>query len=217
MFKITQKFLLLFLVVMLCVFAGNAGAEDELLWKNLMCKDWLEDTPDAFMHVGDVSIENDNDVLKIKIYPNNPNDDNNEYKMSKIAIHVAKEVNCESEQCDDDDFYVYDILDRKNMPRPKLFDYQTNNLKEFQEPQDYHEELIEFSVLEDEKGYVRWDTLYIVVYVVLQEEIIDKDFNATWVDLPEKAMAEGVEFYPEDDGGNIWGWYVEYTPTSGAE
>ena len=50
-----------------------------------------------------------------------------------------------------------------------------------------------------------------------EEEIDSLVSQRSWEDLPEKAMAEEVEFYPNDDGGNIWGWYVEYTPTSGAE
>ena len=102
---------------MLCVFAGNAGAEDELPYPQklkLKCKDWVVDKSDIWMEVGKVNIWNTKNELKIKI-----SNLISGYKMSKIAIHVVQKVDC-----------VYDILDRKLQHSLKLFDYQTNYLKD---------------------------------------------------------------------------------------
>ena len=122
---------------MLCVFAGNAGAEDELLYPQkiqLKCKDWVIDTPDAWVDVGVVKIWNTKTDLKIEmkldgldgLAPEYASDLNiePEIRMSKIAIHVVQ-----------NDSDVFNILDRKLQPSPKLFDYNINLLKAPNEPQ----------------------------------------------------------------------------------
>jgi len=196
MIKITQKFLLLFLVAVLCVFAGNAGASTA----ELMCKTADAAPTDEWeMDVGDVDIWNDKDNLIIEIF--NPI---NRYKMSKLAIHVFKD---ESE--------VYSILDRKDMPRPKLFDYQTNLLKEYDGvPQDSHYQEIPLDNFcsRDDLETCPPSDLYIVVYVVLQEWTGDD-----WVDLPEKAMAVDNDednvfrYYRNEEEGIISGYYFQYS------
>ena len=58
--------------MVLCLAAGSAGAEEELLWPvktPLMCKDWNSDDYTALKQVGDVSIWNTRDDLKIRIVP----------------------------------------------------------------------------------------------------------------------------------------------------
>ena len=61
----TKYFLISFLVVMLCVFAGNAGAVDDMR-AGLKCKDWVKDTPDTWLEdVGYVNISSEGKNLMI--------------------------------------------------------------------------------------------------------------------------------------------------------
>jgi len=61
----TKYFLISYLVVMLCVFAGNAGAVDDMR-ADLKCKDWVKDTPDTWLEdVGYVNISSDGKNLMI--------------------------------------------------------------------------------------------------------------------------------------------------------
>ena len=103
MVKITQKFL--FLAIVLCLAAGSAGAQEDLLWPvkpELMCKDWEVDDYTALRDVGDVSIWNTRDHLKIEIIPNTG------YKFKEVNIHPVN-----------DPAEFDSLIDKKGKPRSR--------------------------------------------------------------------------------------------------
>ena len=74
--------------MVLCLAAGSAGAEEELLWPlktKLMCKDWIVDDYTAWIDVGDVSIWNTRDHLKINIVPYEG------FKLKEVSIHIVED------------------------------------------------------------------------------------------------------------------------------
>ena len=115
MVKITQKFL--FLAIVLCLAAGSAGAQEDLLWPvkpELMCKDWEVDDYTALRDVGDVSIWNTRDHLKIEIIPNTG------YKFKEVNIHPVN-----------DPTEFVSLLDKKGKPKISEFMYKTDYLEEY--------------------------------------------------------------------------------------
>ena len=88
MFKFTQKILCIILFMVLCLAAGSAGAAEDLLWPvkpELMCKDWEVDDYTALRDVGDVSIWNTKDHLKVKIVPGDG------FKLKEVSIHAVND------------------------------------------------------------------------------------------------------------------------------
>jgi hypothetical protein len=201
----SPRFALFLLPLVLCMSPGSVGAEEELLWPldtKLMVKDWVIDAPDAWVDVGDVSLWNTRDHLKIQIVPHDT------LWIEEVAIHVVQ---------DPADFDA--VLGKDGMPKPSRFDYKTDYLDdEYPSVVNSHLEEIPLSNFE-----ICWGVnpercppnLYIIVHVELMkqtEEVIDEVLQEVWVTLPEAAYAEngGVFDRFDKDEGIIWGWYVTY-------
>ena len=202
MFKFSQKILCIFLFMVLCVAAGSAGAEEELLWPletKLMCKDWLVDDYTARIEVGNVSMWNTRDKLKINIVPYDG------FKFKEVSIHIV-----ENEE------ELSDILDKKGKPKISEFTYKTDYLENYGILEDKHLEEIGLEVFE-----ICWGVdpekcppnRYAIVHAELQMLTYNKDGEEVWEDVPEAAFALGNGSFPRLDKvqeGFIWGYYVTY-------
>jgi hypothetical protein len=191
-------------LLLLCT--ANGGATDELLWPlktKLMSKDWVVDTPDAWLDVGDVSMLNTRDDLKISIttYDN--------FKLKEVSIHIVKS---------EDEFQT--ILDKKGKPKPSKFDYKTDYYEDYGILADGHLEEIPLSNFE-----ICWGVdpeqcppnRYIIVHAELvQLDGYNDDGTENWVDVTEAAFAKGdgnFQRFTDGDGedeGIYWAFYVTY-------
>jgi hypothetical protein len=191
----TPQFVLAIVSALLCLAAGYVGAEEEeLIWPvepELMAKDWVIDTPDAWVKVGDVHIKNDKDNLYIKISPHN------DYQIYKGGIHIVQ-----------DPADLDSVLGKDNQPRPNLFDRKLNFLKDPGYPVESHEETVPLEEFEICWG-VNPEKCPPNLYIIVQASLMDK---VTGEELPEKAYAEngGVFDRLDKDDDIIWGWYVTY-------
>jgi hypothetical protein len=202
---VSPKLSLLLVPILLCVSAGSVGATEDLTWPiraELKVKDWVVDTPHAWMAVGDVAIFNTKGDLKADIYPYT------DYKIKNVSIHVVQ-----------DPIVFEDVLDRDGKPRTSRFDHKTDYLGDQGILVDHHREVIPLSDFE-----ICWGAnpercpldLYFVVHVELQQaelvEVEEGVFEEIWVDLPEQAYAEGGGTFDrlDRDDGSIWGWYLGY-------
>jgi hypothetical protein len=197
-----QVFALLALVTMLCMVAGNVGAEGELTWptqQDLMTHDG--DLAGTWHDVGDVSVWNTRDDLYIEINPAEGR------LINEVAIHIVT---------DPYDFEA--ILDKKaGSPKIPKLDYRTDYVEDGGIPASHHLEVIGLENFE-----VCWGlnpeqcppNRYIIVHAELQQE---------GVALPEGAYArnEGAfdRFPPSEPVAvgdpKFWG-YVTY-PLAKAE
>ena len=125
MIKMKQIFLLV--VTAVFIFSVNAGAEEELVWPidpKLRCRDWEGADNTVWRNMGDVSIWNTKDVLKINIIPNDG------LKIRCVNIHVVE-----------DPADIVEVIDWKGQPKADNFDYQKDYLLEDGIPADQHQEL----------------------------------------------------------------------------
>ena len=114
MFKITPKFLLLFLFVVLCLAAGSAGAEEEPVWPvetELMYKDAMMGSPLTLDDVGDVKFWNTRDDCTSLSFPAK------RLMIEEVAIHVV-----------DDPADFERVLDKKGKPKAGKLRLQTDYL-----------------------------------------------------------------------------------------
>jgi len=187
MLKITQKILLLFLVAVLCVFAGNAGAEEKLIWPiERMLQFNLDDDVGSWETAGVVKIWNTHKELKINVMATNGR------FIKKAAIHLADHPS---------DFAA--ILDKKNQPKLKNFDYVT----EYLAPVTEHRQVIDLSVFET----ICWGVdpekcppnRYIIVGIELNgiEGMLYAENGGIFDRFPSTEAA---------DDGIVWGYYVTY-------
>jgi hypothetical protein len=218
MFKIKSNFLLLFLSVVLCVFAANAGAEEEPepAWpvvRDLLYQDG--DLVDLWHDAGDVVFVNNRDELKIDIATTE------EYKIINVSILIVQnEADLEAH------------LDKKSgNPKPNKFPFKTDYLGDYGNLVDSHHEVISLDVLTDDLGFkICWGVnpeqcpphFYTVVHVETQKmkEVFNEDTGTLeWVPdgKPGVAYAEDnsgtFDRYPgtEDEADGIyWGYYVTY-------
>jgi hypothetical protein len=208
MFKITRKFLLLFLVAVLCVFAGNAGAEDELLWpieQDLLCKDWSNIEPQTWVKVGDVKIWNTRGDLKIEIIPIT---DSNGYPFKLKEVNIFVSLN------DQEDFEA--ILNKKGKPIPGKFNYKTD----YPDLEDKHVETLPFH-----SGPEFLDICWSVDpekcpnnrYIIVHAELVRWDEErGSYENIGEGAFATGDKDFSGSIKGDLvgdgleWGWYNTY-------
>jgi hypothetical protein len=199
------------LVALLLPYVATSSEADELLWPldtKLKAKDWVVDTPQAWSDVGDVSLWNTRDHLKIQISPYAG------LKLEEVSIHIVQ---------DPADFDA--ILGKDGQPKVSKFDYKTNYLADQGILADLHSELVPLSNFE-----ICWGVnpekcppnLYIIVHAELRQpeliEVSEGVFEEIWVAVSEAAYAEngGVFDRLDKDEGVIWGWYVTY-PLAKAE
>ena len=205
MFKFTRKVLCIFLFMVLCVATGGAGAEEEAVWPlkpKLMCKDWVVDTPDAWIDVGDVSMWNTRGDLKIEIIPYD------DFKLKEVNIHIVT---------DPEEFE--DVLDKYGKPKVSKFDYKTDYFGDEGIPADQHQEVISLDELREDAN-ICWgipEQCPPNRYIIVQAELM-KLVDNSWVDATEgeAAYAENGGVFDRFPGseaaedGIIWGWYVTY-------
>ena len=206
MFKFAKQVLCIFLFMVLCAATGSAGAEEELLWPletKLMCKDWIVDTPDAWIDVGDVSIWNTRNNLQIKVVPYP------DYKLTSVNIHIVEYL----EEFDS-------VLDKKGKPKAGQFDYKTDYLEDLGEPADHHLEVISLEdLIPVHESAICWGVdpvkcppnRYIIVRAELQMKDYNEDGDEVWVNINESAYAEHVGIFDrlaKEDA--VWAWYVAY-------
>lgn len=202
MVKFTQKVLCLFLFLALGLAAGSVNAEEGLLWPleiPLKCKDWDVDDYTVLRAVGDVSIWNTRDDLKIKILPSDG------FKLKEVNIHI---VNSPEE--------FGSLLDKKGKPKISDFDYKTDYLETYGALGDQHME-----VLGLERFEICWGVnpekcppdRYLIVHAELQMRTSNEDGEEVWMDAPEAAFAVGeglFERLDKDQESFYWGYYVNY-------
>ena len=169
----------------LCLLAGNVGADEELVWP--VTTDLVYNDGDiAFVShdAGDVYLWNTRDDLKINIVPGEG------LMIGEVAIHIVQ---------DPAEFEA--ILDKHGKPKVGKFEYRTDYLGDFGGAVDSHLELIPLAT---------WDICWGVnpekcppnLYIIVAAE----------VGVGETAYAENggtFDRYDKDDG-RIWAWYVTY-------
>ncbi|MBW2483401.1 MAG: hypothetical protein JRF38_25715, partial [Deltaproteobacteria bacterium] len=209
MIKFTQKFLCIFLFMALCVFATNAGAEQELRWPvktRMMCKDWIDGAaPDDWVDVGEVIYLNTRGELKIKVIPDEG------FKLEKVNIHVVEYL----EEFDR-------VIDKKGKPVAGKFDYKTDYLGTYGYLADDHMQVIPFEELIPKgESAICWGVdpekcppnRYVIVRVELYEQNgFNEDGTENWVDIPQSAYSQnflGI-FDRIDKEEAVWAWYVTY-------
>ena len=195
-------------IPLLCLTAGNVGANGELTWP---VKSDLEYNDGDIVHVfhdgGDVSILNTKDDLKIAITSGEG------LKLSEVSIHIVQ---------DPAEFAA--ILDQKS-GKPKLskIDYKTDYVGDYGTRADDHLEVIPLSTFE-----ICWGVnpekcppnLYIIVAAELQRpEIVEVEaglFEEVWTRVPETAYAVNGGVFDRYPGTELasdesnWGGYVTY-------
>jgi hypothetical protein len=190
----------------LCLLAGNIGANDEVTWPvgaDLVYNDG--DLAHVMHESGDVSIWNTKDDLYIKIVP----DDG--LLLKEVAIHIVD---------DPADFGA--VIDKKGQPRVSRFDYRTDYLGDFGVRAEEHTEVIPLSEFEICWG-MNPDTCppnrYMIVAAELQwSEIVesaDGFFEEVWFSVPETSFArnDGVfDRFPRSDTEDLgdWAYFVTY-------
>ena len=128
MFKFTQKVLCIFLFTLLCLAAGSVGAEEEMVWPlRVDLVRYLDDSVGDQEVLGEVSIWNTHWKLKIQVTPTNNRN------IKRVGIHIV----------DSTDRFV-EILDKKNQPKLKNYDYVTEYVPAVAD----HEEEIDLGVLD---------------------------------------------------------------------
>ena len=186
--KFTQKILCIFLFMVLCLAVGSVGAQEELRWPlktDLVLKyQWTD--------VGDVSIWNTRDHLKIEI----GTDDG--FKLKAFSIHIVE---------DPEEFES--ILKKTGKPQPSLFDYRTDNFEACSTLPDGHF-LVEIPL---ENFEICWGVdpekcppnRYVIVYAELLSDDDDDDDDIG-------AFASGNGEFPrlDKDKDQNWGYYVIY-------
>ena len=207
---IPLKSVLFLLIGALCAFAGGVDAEDELRWPiqtPLVAKDWTAiDYHYSWIEVGQVSIWNTKDKLKIDIVPDEG------FKLKEVNIHIV-----ESEE--DLDL----VLDYRGKPRFAQFTYQTDYLSTYGTLADRHLEEIDLEAFE-----ICWGTRpeicppdrYVVVHaevrvadsvIIMPPLPLPDGTEVRDVDLDAFAFGSGVfdrldRFRP----GFYWGYYLAY-------
>jgi len=175
--------LLLLSPLMLCLAAGSAGAQEDLIWpveSDLLQHD--ANISDLWHDVGDVAVWNTKDDLKIAINPAAS-------RISEVSIHIVQ---------DPADFAA--VLDSKGKPSANLFDYKTSYLNS---PADHHLQVIPLQSFE-----ICWGVdpvkcppdLYAIVLVELEGAS-----EATFA----KAENSGA-FVRTNREEFLWGWYLVY-------
>ena len=204
MAKAKRNFLCMSLFLVLCLFAGSAGAEEALTWpvnSDLVSKDANVST--VWHDMGDVSIWNTKDDLKIdiKAAPG--------FAIAEIAIHIV------------DDPADFDAVFDKKEGKPKIskFDIRKDYLTDFGIQPLSHQEVIPLANLD-----VCWGVnpekcppnRYIIVFAELLQQQTTVE-GTTWVSVGEGAFAKsnsGVfDRFPGSTAAGdaiYWGFYVTY-------
>jgi hypothetical protein len=174
------------MVVALCAFAANAGAEEELVWPlqvDLVVQ--LDDSAETWEKVGDVWFWNTKDTLKIQVTATGPQ------PINQVAIHIV-----------DDPADFDGILDKKGQPKTKNFDYVTL----YRRPVMEHLEEIDLNVFDICWG-VDPEKCPPNRYIVVAVEVLG---------IEGLAFAENPGIFDRYPGtkaeadGIAWGFYVTY-------
>ena len=201
--KLKSQAYALVVVPMLCLLAGNVGADENLLWPletDLRYHDG--DVVTLWHDTGDLAVWNTRDDLKIAIHPDG------DLKIAEVAIHVVQDAT---------EFDA--ILDKKSRkPTVNKLDYKTDYVDDYGIRAEDHTEVIPLSTFE-----ICWGmrpekcppNLYIIVAAELQwsemVEVEEDIFEEVWMSIPETAYAEGDgTFDRSDHEGAVWAWYVVY-------
>ncbi len=211
----TPQFVLAIVSALLCLAAGNVGAEEELIWPlkpDLVYQDG--DIVDLWHDAGDVVMLNDRDNLKIDVTTTD------EYKIIEISILIVQ-----------NEVEFLDYLDNKGKPKPNKFPFKTDYLGDTGELVDSHYQEISLDELKDELGFkICWGVnpdqcppnFYTVVHVQTQKmtQVTNVETGALeWVPdgKPGQAYALGnpgtFDRYPGTESqvdGKYWGYYVTY-------
>jgi hypothetical protein len=190
----------------LCLLAGNVGANDEFTWPveaDLAYND--ADLAQVTHDAGDVAIWNTKTDLYIKIIPGDG------LLLKEVAIHIVDDVA---------DFDA--VIDNKGKPKVSKFDYKTDYLGDYGIRAENHTEVLPLSDFD-----VCWgmnpDTCppnrYMIVAAELQwseiAEVEDGVFEEVWFSVPETSFATNdgaFDRFPRSDSaddGN-WAYYVTY-------
>ena len=185
----SQRFALA-VIPLLCLMAGNTGANDDLTWpveSDLVYNDG--DIAHVFHDAGDVSILNTKDDLKIAITPGEG------LKLSEVSIHIVQ---------DPAEFAA--ILDKKSgKPKVSKFDYKTDYLGDYGTLADDHREVIPLSTFEICWG-VNPDKCLPNLYIIVAAEL----------GVGETAYAVNGGVFDRYPGTELaadeirWGGYVTY-------
>ena len=191
---VSLKSLLIFLTVALCMSAAGVDAADGLRWPvktALMSKDWDSDDYTAWIGVGEVSMWNTRDHLKIELIPEDG------FGFKEVNIHIVE---------NEEDWSS--ILDRKGKPKISRFTYRTDYLETYGAPATRHLEEIDLEMFEicwGSRPEICPPDRYAIVHAEL--EILGSDS-----DSDNAAFAFGTPFerLDKDKPGFYWGYYVTY-------
>ena len=189
---------LVVLVVALCLPAGSAGAQEELIWPvetPFLAKDWNSDDYRARVAVGNVSIWNTKDDLNIFIFAAEG------FRFEEVNIHIV---------VDPEDF----PLDKLGKPKISKLDYKTDYLEDYGILAPDHLEVIP---LDDLPGDICWgvdpEKCPPDRYIIVHAELRMMDEYGEWVPVPEVAYASGAGEFERLDReieDFVWGYYVVY-------
>ncbi len=198
MFKHKRKLGCVFLLMMLCLAAGPAGAEEDLLWpvkSDLVCKNWSLDEARSWVKVGDVKIWNTDTDLNVQVTAIE------NFKIATIQIHVAMN--------DTDEFVP--ILNKKSKPIPGKFIYKT----EYPGLTDEHSLILPISDLD-----VCWgmpEKCPLNRYIIIHAELVKYDeTTGKYENIGEGAYGLGNKTFSRVVKGDTnlegtdWGYYYEY-------
>lgn len=192
----THEVPLVMVFVALCLAAGSAGAQEELVWpvkSPFLAKDWNSDDYRARFAVGDVSIWNTKDDLKIDIVAYEG------FRFEEVNIHVVE---------DPGDF----PLDKLGKPKISKLDYKTDYLEDYGILAESHLEVIPLERFEICWG-VDPEKCPPDRYIIVQAELRILNEFGEWVAAPEVAYALGDGEFERLDRSIedfVWGYYVEY-------
>jgi hypothetical protein len=188
--KLKSQLFALAVIPLLCLMAGNAGANGELTWPVESDLEYNDgDSAHLFHDAGDVSILNTKDDLKIAITPGEG------LKLSEVSIHIVQ-----------DPAVFAAILDKKSgKPKVSKFDYKTDYLGDYGIRADDHLEVIPLSTFEICWG-VNPDKCPPNLYIIVAAEL--------GVGETAYAVNGGVfDRYPGTELASdeiLWGGYVTY-------
>jgi len=181
-----QQLSIVFFFVALCLPAGVADAQGDLLWpvETKLVRNY-DDAVEVWTDVGDVSIWNTHSELKIDVAPYDG------YKMAKVAVHIVN-----------DPASFAAILDSKGKPDVTLFQHLT----EYPQGAASHQEVVDLGALD-----ICWavdpekcpPNRYVIIAVDLQG-------------VQERAFAlsgDAFDRLKKDEvvgDGIFWGFYVTY-------
>jgi hypothetical protein len=197
----SQSFALVVFPV-LCLLAGNVGADEDLVWPLASDLKYHGDVVTVWHDTGDLAIWNTKSDLKIALRPEE------DLKIAEVAIHVVQDA---------EEFDA--ILDKKTRkPKFSRLDYRTDYVGDYGIRADDHLEVIPLGDFE-----ICWGmdpekcppNLYIIVGAELQRsELVEVDegiYEEVWTSLPGTVYAEGDGTFDRlDHEDAVWAWYVVY-------